>query len=90
MFLESSRYANTQQTSARTRAGREVSVVKLRRLPASHGEPAVVQGNDRLDVMAHRVYGDGAQFWRIADANTELRANDLVREAGRVIEILES
>ena len=34
---------------------------------------------DRLDVMAQRKYSDGTKFWHIADANTELEANDLVK-----------
>ena len=28
--------------------------------------------------MAHRKYKDGTKFWHVADANTELEANDLV------------
>lgn len=89
MFLDSSRYARVQQALASTRDGREVKVVKLRRLPEPAGVSTVVKGHDRLDVMAHRNYGDGTKFWHIADANTELQANDLVTEAGRTIEVPE-
>jgi hypothetical protein len=63
--------------------------LKLRRLPAASGTPSVVKGNDRLDIMAHRKYSNGTQFWHIADANTELQANDLVKEAGRGINVPE-
>jgi len=28
--------------------------------------------------MAHRKYKDGTTFWHVADANTDLEANDLV------------
>jgi hypothetical protein len=87
MFLESSRYYRVRQTQALTKDGREVTVVTLRRLPDVSGEPTVVQRNDRLDLMAERLYGDGTCFWHIADANAELRANDLVKEPGRVIEV---
>lgn len=90
MFLDSSRYARVKQTLATTKDGREVKVVTLRRLPQPEGESTVVQGHDRLDVMAYRNYGDGTKFWHIADANTELKANDLVAEAGREIEVPES
>jgi hypothetical protein len=30
--------------------------------------------------MAQRKYSDGTRFWHVADANTELEANNLVRE----------
>ena len=89
MFLESSRYYQVRQDQAVTREGRAVKVVTLRRLPAVNGTPTIVKGNDRLDVMAQRLYGNSTQFWRIADANSELQANELVRETGRVIEVPE-
>ena len=89
MFLESSRYYQVRQDQAVTREGRTVKVVTLRRLPDMSGTPTIVRGNDRLDVMAQRLYGNSTQFWRIADANSELQANDLVRETGRVIEVPE-
>jgi hypothetical protein len=62
-----------------------VRVVKLRRLPYVPGKPAVVKGNDRLDVIAQRQYRDATRFWHVADANTELEANKLVSEAGETI-----
>jgi hypothetical protein len=85
MFLANSRYARTATVQIKLRDGRVVTAVKLRRLPATPGQPRVVAGNDRLDVMAQRKYGDGTQFWHIADANSELQANDLVRTPNRVI-----
>ena len=95
MFADNSRYAHVKTVEAETEDGRTVAAVALRRLPAVAGTPTVVAGADRLDVMAQRKYGDGTRFWHIADANTELEANDLVkprpheREA-RVIEVPES
>jgi hypothetical protein len=89
MFLETSRYHNLNTADAVTRDGRTVKVVKLRRLPAVSGTPTVVKGNERLDIMAHRQYSNGTLFWHIADANTELQASDLVKEAGRVINVPE-
>lgn len=32
----------------------------------------ILEEHDRLDLIAHRVYGDGALWWRIADANPEI------------------
>jgi hypothetical protein len=89
MFLESSRYYQLRQEQTVTREGRAVKVVILRRLPDVSGIPTLIKGNDRLDVMAQRLYGNSTQFWRIGDANNELQANDLVKETGRVIEVPE-
>ena len=79
MFLDTSRYAGVPTTEAEDRKGRKVSAVKLRRLPYVTGTPTVLNGNDRLDVIAQRKYSDGAKFWHVADANTELQANDLTK-----------
>ena len=85
MFLPNSRYAKVKTVTATARGGREVQAVALRRLASPPGFPSVVKGNDRLDVMAERYYLDGTMFWHIADANTEMEANELVRVPGRVI-----
>jgi len=87
MFLPNSRYAKMKVVTAKARGGREVEAVALRRLANPPGVPAVVKGNDQLDVMAQRGYGDGTMFWHVADANTELEANELVRVPGRVISV---
>lgn len=87
MLLKTSRYSSIAQATSTTRDGREIQVLTLRRLPEVAGQATVVQGSDRLDVMAHRLCADGSRFWRIADANTELEANKLVVEAGRIIEV---
>lgn len=80
MFIDSSRYFDLKTVEAETESGRKVTAIRLRRLPYAAGAPTVVKGNDRLDVMAQRKYGDGAKFWHIADANTELDANKLLKE----------
>ncbi len=89
MFLESSRYYRVETVNEVTKDGRTVKAVKIRRLAKVNGQPTVVKGNDRLDIMAQRQYSNPTKFWHIADANTELQANDLVKDAGRVIEIPE-
>jgi hypothetical protein len=85
MFLESSRYFKVGTVTVTDENGRQVTAVMLRRLPFVPGKPAVVKGNDRLDIIAHRQFKDAALFWRIADANTELEANRLVDEVGETI-----
>jgi hypothetical protein len=59
----------------------------LRRLPTVNGELTAIEESDRLDIIAQRQYQNPTWFWHIADANTELEANDLVKEVGRVIQI---
>jgi len=69
------------------RSGREVVAVKLRRLPATAGDARTIQGHDRLDVMSDAQYGDATRYWNVADANTELEAEELTRTAGRIIAV---
>ena len=89
MFLENSRYAPVSQVAFKTRSGREVLVVKLRRLPSTAGASYVVQGTDRLDILAHKNYADSTRAWHIADANTELESGELTSVAGRTIKMPE-
>lgn len=89
MFLESSRYHKVRQEETITQDGRVVKVVILRRLPVVEGAPTLIKANDQLDVIAQRQYGDATRFWHIADANTELQANELM-QTGRRIKVPES
>jgi len=86
VFLPNSRYYQQKVVDSVAADGRPVKAVSLRRLASPPGEPRSVKGNDRLDIMAQRQYDDATMFWHIADANTELRADELVRVPGRVIE----
>lgn len=94
MFLANSRYFELKTVETKDAKGRTFTAVTLRRLPFAPGTETVVKGNDRLDVMAQRKYSDPTKFWHIADANTELEANDLLdqrdylREA-RIIDVPE-
>jgi hypothetical protein len=87
MFLDNSRYANVQQSVVTLRNGASVTIVRLRRLPVVNGEPFVVVGTDRLDVIADRNYTDPTKFWHVADANSELEASELVATTNRVIAV---
>jgi hypothetical protein len=80
MFDANSRYIKCPIVEVETAKGKKVNAVKLRRLPFTPGDLTEVKGTDRLDIMAHRQYKDGTKFWHIADANTELEANDLVEQ----------
>jgi hypothetical protein len=78
VFLENSRYFNVKTVETQNETGRSFLAVMLRRLPYVAATPSVIKGNDRLDVIAQRKYGDPTKFWHVADANTELEANNLV------------
>lgn len=78
MFKESSRYAKQKTVEVKLTSGRSANAVTLRRLPPTQGLSTELKANDRLDIIALRKYKDSAKFWHIADANTELEANDLV------------
>ncbi len=79
MFLDTSRYKDVKTVAAEDRKGRKVTAIKLRRLPYVTGTPTVLNGPERLDVIAQQKYSDGTKFWHVADANTELEANDLTK-----------
>jgi len=79
VFKESSRYAKQLTVEVKLANGRTANAVTLRRLPPTEGEPTQVTAKDRLDVIALRKYKDSTKFWHVADANTELQANDLVK-----------
>ena len=87
MFDESSRYFKAPTDIVKNAQGKEVRIVKLRRLPKIETEVETVCGNERLDVMAHRLSGDGTEFWRIGDANSELESNRLLDQPGRQIKV---
>lgn len=80
MFDANSRYVKCPVVEVETANGKTVNAVKLRRLPYAPGNLTEIKGTDRLDIMAHRKYKDGTKFWHVADANTELEANNLVEQ----------
>lgn len=85
-FLKSSRYAQQPTVEAPGPGGGTVVAITLRVLPPTDGEPYRVRDDDRLDLVADRSFGDATQFWRIADANSELDARRLI-EPGREIDV---
>jgi hypothetical protein len=85
MFLQNSRYFQQPVVDALSRNGSPIRAISLRRLPPISGDARIVKGNDQLDIIAQRQYNDPTWFWHIADANTDLEANNLVKETLRVI-----
>lgn len=93
MFDPTSRYASLPIATLRLTdsAGlpRDVRYVRRRFIPAEDTttlvEHRVTQG-ERLDHITARYLGDPTQFWRLCDANTVRRPEEL-EVSGRVIRI---
>lgn len=77
MFLKTSRYFNAPQVQLTLADGTQVAAIQLRNVPTISGTPTSITSNDRLDVIAQRVYGDATRYWHVADANTALDSNRL-------------
>ena len=71
MFDKSSRYRDAVIATHTGADGRVRPWVTLRIAtdPVATVE-YVVRNNDRIDLLAHRAYGDPSLWWQIADANT--------------------
>jgi hypothetical protein len=74
MFLENSRYFGqktmTVKAKAQAKDGRIVTALEPRQLPDTPGDLTELNANDRLDILAQRIYQDSTRFWHIADANS--------------------
>jgi len=86
MFDPKSRYANLAQYTVMDHRGRQVSVVPV---PAAPREALlgiyVMRQGTRLDHLAARYLNDPAGYWRIAERNDVMLAEDLTE--AREIEI---
>lgn len=85
MFLKNSRYFGQPSHSVPDGAGGQATLLVPRNLPATLGTPATVAAHDQLDALADSRLRDATRYWHIADANTALRAGDLVAEPGSEI-----
>ena len=88
MFARSSRYNGIKFVETTVSDGRKVNAVFIRRIHQIEGDLVTITSNDRLDITASDKYKDATGFWHIADANTELDANDLVKRSSKVRKIL--
>ena len=89
MFDRDSRYAKLPVLVHHDAEGRPVPHVARRLIPdrAAAVAQVRVQPGDRLDLIAHRVYGDARMFWRLADANPDPAPDLLAEETGRKLRI---
>jgi hypothetical protein len=87
MFTEKSRYAKVPVVETTNSPGEATQALTLRRLPATAGEPEVVQSGDRLDLIAHARYRDATRFWHIVDANAAVDSRTLVATVGDTVNV---
>jgi hypothetical protein len=90
-FAANSRYYTTAMTTLLTADGRMIPYLKRRFAPAPDqlalvSEHAVVSG-DRLDLLAATQFGDPELYWRLCDANSAMRPDELTETVGRKLRI---
>lgn len=85
MFVRGSRYEAVPERVFHDGNGREIvyKLLRLIREPRAGGQAHEVQQGDRLDLLAHRYFGDPEQFWRICDGNRAMQPDELTSEVGR-------
>lgn len=82
MFLKNSRYHDQATHTAPAEGGRSVQLLVPRTLPPTTGQPHVLASHEQLDALADAQFRDATRYWHIADANSALRAGELVAEPG--------
>jgi hypothetical protein len=86
-----SRYASVEQATLVLPDGREIRYLRRRFVPRPEQlatfDEYVVRLGDRLDRIAGATLGDPELFWRIADGNRAIRAEELVEEPGRRLRV---
>jgi hypothetical protein len=91
MFEFTSRYYSIPLAELETPEGKRIVYLRRRFVPSPERfallEEHLVSDGDRLDLIAHQHLGDPEQFWRICDANSAMRPEELIEETGRRLHI---
>jgi len=91
MLEQDSRYYHLETAKITATDGTVISYKKRRFLPKAEKmeSPAEVTITDkeRLDLIAHRSFGDSQQFWRICDANNAMNPFELTEKIGRKLRV---
>jgi nucleoid-associated protein YgaU len=86
MIFKDSRYTGVALYTVTDRQGRSHRALTIRVVPPT---PAVfrhlVAEADRLDLLSFKYYSKADRFWRIADANNEMRPEDLLQPGRRIL-----
>ncbi|MDI2131689.1 hypothetical protein [Yinghuangia seranimata] len=89
-FDASSRYAGSPVVRVPLPDGTVRAMTTPRTVPApgavGPGPRYQVRAGDRLDLLAHAVYADSTQWWRLADANPFADAC-VLEEPGRIMRL---
>lgn len=73
MISSRSRYANSIVSVVNSDRGDLLTILPADPSPKIFNFTYVlVTDGDRIDLMAHRIYGDDTLWWKIADANPEI------------------
>jgi hypothetical protein len=91
LFTPTSRYYGLDTTTMTGADGRTIIYILRRFVPPADGfqllqEHSVTQA-ERLDNITARYLGDPELFWRVADANSAMRPEELVEKVGRKLRI---
>jgi hypothetical protein len=91
MFSIISRYYNIEQVEYETPDGRKIVYLRRRFVPPAERfallqEHSVAEG-ERLDNITANYLGDPEQFWRVCDANSATRPDELTETIGRRLRI---
>ena len=87
MIFKGSRYSDVKTYKVTNPRGQTVTALAIRLIPPTPaGFFVTVTGAQRLDHLAFNFYHNPEKFWLIADANTEMDAEDLM-EPGRELAI---
>ncbi len=90
-FPETSRYHGIETNTYENDAGDEIVYLERRFLPQPDKfellQEHIVTENERLDNLTNEYFGDPEQFWKICDANSAIRPNELVETIGNKIRI---
>jgi hypothetical protein len=90
-FPPTSRYFNIETATIKMPGGQTVVYLRRRFLPpaelfASLVDHSIVE-DDRLDNITAKYMDDPEMFWRIADANSAMRPEELTETIGRRLRI---
>jgi len=90
-FPPTSRYSGIETAMLSLPNGDTVAYLRRRFLPAPERfallQEHVVSQGERLDQIAAKYLGDPEAFWRVADANAAMRAEELTETLGRRLRI---
>jgi len=86
MIFKGSRYADVKTYIVSGPGGRTVTALGIRLIPATPaGFFVSASAAQRLDHFAFNFYRNPEKFWLIADANTEMDAEDLLEPGAQLL-----